>query len=328
MYPLSKMADPALTSKPIQSIEEKTVTASSPPQPNNEVSINITEDAEPGFKFLSYTDIDDILEDNFYSENLNHSTICDVMAMYLKGQKVLYTESKTLCEQRLNYLMLPAIFITAVCTILSLVLKSYDYGPTIVSSLNGFNVFLLAVISYLKLDAKAEAHRTSAYKFDKLQSNMEFNSGKILFVKADPTELQRIISEIENNVREIKETNQFILPEKIRYKYPKLFTTNIFAEFKKIQTTETLLTNRLKDVCNELRLLRFRINQKKADKMEIPIKDLVRLEELEFLQKESMNSIIVIKDKYLDIDDTFEMEMEIERTKDRKGIGLCEWLKT
>lgn len=284
--------------------------------------LEISDGPAPGFTMLSYTDMDDIMMANFYSKNENHSTICDIMAMYLKGQKILYTESKTLCEQRLNYLMLPAIFITAVCTILSLVLKTEEYGPTIVSSLNGFNVFLLAVINYLKLDAKAEAHRTSAYKFDKLQSNMEFNSGKILFINGDPKELQRIITETENNVREIKETNQFILPEKIRYKYPKLFTTNIFVEFKKIHTTETLLTNRLKDVCNELRLLRFQIHQ-------TPETDSARRrEELEVLQKDLMSSIIAIKDKYLDIDDMFENEMEIQRIKDRRGIQLCEWLKT
>ena len=291
-----------------------------------QTTLEVSDGPEPGFTMLSYTDMDDIITANFYSKNENHSTICDIIAMYLKGQKILYTESKTLCEQRLNYLMLPAIFITAVCTILSLVLKSYEQGATIVSSLNGFNVFLLAVINYLKLDAKAEAHRTSAYKFDKLQSNMEFNSGKILFINGDPKELQRIITETENNVREIKETNQFILPEKIRYKYPKLFTTNIFAEFKKIHTTETLLTNRLKDICNEIRLLRFRLNRSAPN--EPSPEEKTRLEELETLQKDTMNAIIAIKDKYLDMDDTFEAEMEQQRNKDARGIRLCEWLKT
>ncbi len=300
-----------------QQSQEQPPTSEPKPKPANEEPGKET----PEFKYLSYLDMDKIVTGNFYKRSNNHSTICDIIAMYLKGQKMLYTEAKTLCEQRLNYLMLPAIFITAVCTILSLVLKDISYGPTIVSSLNGFNVFLLAVINYLKLDAKAEAHRTSAYKFDKLQSNLEFTSGKILFVNDDPKELQRIIGETENNVREIKETNQFILPEKIRYKYPKLFTTNIFAEFKKINTTETLLTNKLKDICNELRLLKAQ--EAKGEK-----ENKQRKEELEILQKDSMNAIITIRDKYLDIDDTFEAEMEEQRRRDSKHPSCCDWLKT
>ena len=60
-----------------------------------------------------YRDVDLMLKDSFNYKESNHSTICDIIGMYLKGQKILYTEAKTLCEQRLNYLMLPTICITA-----------------------------------------------------------------------------------------------------------------------------------------------------------------------------------------------------------------------
>ena len=59
----------------------------------------------------------------------------DVIAMYLGGQKILYTEAKTYCEQHLNYLMLSAIFITAACSILSVVLQESTVGPILVSGL-------------------------------------------------------------------------------------------------------------------------------------------------------------------------------------------------
>ena len=50
----------------------------------------------------------------------------------------------------------------------------------IVSSLNGFIAFLLAIINYLKLDASSEAHKISAYQYSKLKNYIEFSSGEIL----------------------------------------------------------------------------------------------------------------------------------------------------
>jgi hypothetical protein len=79
--------------------------------------------------------------------------------------------------------MLPAIFISSCCTVLSIGIKTYENGPLIVSALTAFNSFLLALITYLKLDAKAEAHKTTSYQFDKLQTSCEFLSGKVLLIE-------------------------------------------------------------------------------------------------------------------------------------------------
>jgi len=48
---------------------------------------------------FQYHDIDKMLKDTFNYKESNGSMICDIIAMYLKGQKILYTEAKTLCEQ-------------------------------------------------------------------------------------------------------------------------------------------------------------------------------------------------------------------------------------
>jgi molybdenum cofactor biosynthesis enzyme MoaA len=72
--------------------------------------------------------------------------------------------------------MLPAIFISLTASVASLGLKGYDYGNLILSALSGFDAFLLAIISFTKLDAKAEAHKTSSYRFDKLQTKKDYLS--------------------------------------------------------------------------------------------------------------------------------------------------------
>lgn len=291
-----------------------------PPAPMKPVSA-------PHTKFR-FTAVKKAFDNTFNIQETNNSTICDIIAMYLKGQKLLYTEAKTACEQRLNFLMLPAIFVTATCTILSLVLRETEFGATLVSGLNGFNAFLLALISYLKLDAKAEAHRTAAYKFDKLQSNLEFNSGKILFVSEKSEELEKIISDTENAVREIKETNQFILPESIRFAFPKLYNINVFAEVKKIQNKEMSVINDLKDVMNDLYNLRSELEKRPGTPGSVTKDELAELERLELLQKRLTSEIIQMRDDYLDIDDKFEEEMEIHRMHFRRRCQPCGWLKS
>lgn len=287
----------------------------------------VVEVATPNLTKFRFSAVKQAIDDTFNVPETNNSMICDIIAMYLKGQKLLYTEAKTVCEQRLNFLMLPAIFITATCTILSLVINDYAHGPTIVSVLNGFNAFLLALISYLKLDGKAEAHRTAAYKFDKLQSYLEFSSGKILFVSDKSDELEKIITDTENAVRDVKETNQFILPESIRFAFPKLYNINVFAEVKKIMNKEMLLINHLKDVMNELHALRSDVDSR-SEPGSITKDEMYELERLDALQKSLTDDIIKMRDDYLDIDDKFEGEMEQQRLRFNRRCQPCGWLKT
>ena len=50
----------------------------------------------------------------------------------------------------------------------------------ILSGLNAFLTFLLAIVSFMKLDAAAQAYKTSSHQYDSLQTYVEFQSGQIL----------------------------------------------------------------------------------------------------------------------------------------------------
>jgi hypothetical protein len=276
-------------------------------------------------ELYDYKDIDNAMLTQFNSlKNTNYSTICDIIAVYLKGQKILYTESKTVCEQRLTFLMLPSIFLTVLGSILSLVLKDLWFGNFVVSAIGGVTTFLLAVVNYLKLDARAEAHKTSAYKFDKLQSYVEFSSGRLLFITCeDDSFLVEIIKKTETDVGEIKETNQFILPEYVRYMYPNLYSINVFSEVKRIQNREMMYTNQLKDIMNEKLLIDHLCNN--VSDIDPKLKEKKRI--LEVQQKQYVNLILSLRDEYLFIDNIFKKELERNRNEENAKWCKCQYFK-
>jgi len=260
---------------------------------------------------MTYKKVASIINEVYNNEQTISSTALDMLSVYLKGQKILYVEAKTICEQRMNFLMLPAIMISAVSAVLSLT----ETSGIIVASMAALNSCILSLISYLKLDARVEAHKTAAYKFDKLQALCEFNSGKVLFFDTKKEDVAGVLVKIEAQVNEIKETNQFVLPEIIRYRYPVLYSTNVFTLVKKLVNREIVLMNRLKNCINAIVIFRDRCKLSNApalspatlyDDTEIQIK----IDRLEKEQNTALERLIEFRNQYLEIDKEFRKEIK------------------
>lgn len=221
---------------------------------------------------VTFTEVVDELKTKYDYEETMTSTALDILALYLKGHKILHMEAKTICEKRLNTLMLPAIFISSLCSILGFILDPYAYGKIIVSVLNTVNSFLLGLVSYLKLDGKAEAHKMSSHKYQKLEAMCEFNSGRVLFFKEKSNKINEFVDEIQTKVMEIKESNQFVLPESIRYRFNEIFTTNVFTLVKEIQNDEIIVINDLKITVQKIQQTRRTICETKRGLAELEIK--------------------------------------------------------
>jgi hypothetical protein len=172
----------------------------------------------------------------------------------------------------------------------------------------------------MKLDAKAEAHRTAAYKFDKMESILVFNSGKMLYIPKATEAIETILTTTEKNIREVKEANQFGLPEYVRYNYPHLYSMNVFSEVKKIHYIEMGYVNDLKDALNDIMLL-------KQKDPRTPLEE-TKLEDLQKTQRRLVSNIISLKDDYLTIDNQFEHELRRARNRVHCCPSPCDWLKT
>ena len=270
------------------------------------------------FKKYSYKEVEREIDENYFDENEYYSCALDILATYLRGQKLIYMESKSYCEKRLNLLMMPAILLSTTATVLASIIKEYTWGAYLLAGLNGVIAFLLAVVNYLKLDATSEAHKISAHQYDKLQSSVEFTSGKILLFTYDPSnpvidavinEMSKKLTDIESKIADIKGTNQFIIPKPVRTRYPVIYNTNVFLIIKKIEDIRKRKINSLKEVKNQKNYLTAVLRSKKnKDKKTTNLElEIVRL------QKEKdrhINSLLMLKSAFSIIDDMFIKEME------------------
>lgn len=275
---------------------------------------------------VKYTDVGDYFLEHYTTNNTNNSNIIDVIGIYIKGQKILYTEAKTTCEQRLTFLMLPSILFTILSSIINLLIDDMR-GKIITTGLNGIITFILTVINYLKLDARAEAHRSSAYKYDKLLTYIEFQSCKQLFFDSEKAKMKEVISKIENDVKDIKETNQFVLPEIIRYNFPLLSNINIFSEVKKILNKEMINMNKLANILNDIRILETQLYRNNTIKEEDKIELKINLEIKKTEKQDLTNYLLKLQQDYITLDKEFKVELEKYSLRNKYRIRICDWLK-
>lgn len=278
-------------------------------------------------QYCTFKDVVKVLQERYTYRQSTNSLALDLISIYLEGQKILYIESKTYCEIYLYRLMLPAIFISSLSSVISGIFKDVEYASMAVSFMTAINAFILSIVTYLKLDAKAEAHKSSAYSFEKLQALCEFKSGKILLtsIGKDEDQVMSVIDEMEEKVQEIKEKNQFILPEAVRFRYPLIYTTNIFSEVKQIQTEEMVQINNLKVTMNRgVDLQRLKEGPNPPADIDTRIYD-------NYLEKNQKIALILLfRKEYNRIDSDFKKEIKknIDKIRNRRFRSCSNWLKT
>jgi hypothetical protein len=272
------------------------------------------------FKKLTYEEVERSLNRHYTRESQISSEI-DILLTYLKGQKHIFKQSSRITEQKFNFLMFPAIFITGTMTVVTPFTASIGWSGWAMSILNALLTVMITINNFMKWQAVAAIYMTMSNQYDKLGISVEMSRNQYMFVENFEERNKMILEKMRDTEKRIMDIqynyNDIIVPYEIQLMNPVISHINIFSFIKKIENHKKSLIVKYKDIKNEIRYMmykwekeqqtysevhNFERNPEELDKMHRMLKTK---EEVKLLLVQNSSSVV-----YSYIDNLFVREIQ------------------
>lgn len=282
------------------------------------------------YKKLSLDDIERSVE-KYYIPTFHNKylTEIDFLTTYMKGQKNLYTQAKNNAQWKLNCLMIPCLLLTCGISVINPFIGcENDFHLAILSGLNALVALFISIINYSKLESSTQIFFFMANQYDKYETILEMTNSKLMVIDNENDKKSLIldrINEIEEKIIEMKESNQILLPESIKFIFPIISHINIFSFIKRVQNHRQSLLNEMRNIKNELRYIEYKWDSENCESTREREKN--RYDYLQKIKSDIKNEINEFKCIFCHLDEIFTTEIRnAEKQLNLFGVFfLCFW---
>ena len=291
------------------------------------------------FKKFQIHDIERNLNKYYDNDNNKYTNEIDILTTFMKGQKNLYIQAKNISQWKFNCLTIPALFLTCGITMYTPFVDCNGFSNAAVAGLNAIVALLISMMNFFKYESSTQFFFQMTNQFDKLETTLEIVSSKLIILD-DENEKKKLvlnkINDIEQKIIELKDNNNFLIPEAVKTLFPIICHMNIFSFIKKMQGCKNSLICNLKDIQNEIQYILHKWKKNSYQDKDIKNnsfllhnreREKLRLDYLYKIKDKVKNDITQYRNAYGDLEQLFTREIKSAENKTNKwGIWyICFW---